>query len=63
MKPGEISYWQYVDWQGNKAHCLLGGYKTPMISLGKEQVEELKKVKTESNYCLPDMLLGAVHIS
>ncbi len=43
---GKASYWHHFKIDGNKAHCLLGGYKTPCVSVGKESIEGQPKPKT-----------------
>ena len=50
--PPKASYWKHFDRLGNKAHCLLGGCKTPIVSLGKEPRVGEKKQQTGNYECL-----------
>ena len=44
--PPKASYWKYFTREGNKAHCILGGCKTPIVSVGKEPVDGQKYPRT-----------------
>ena len=42
----KASYWIHFNREGNKAHCLIGGCKTPTVSLGKEPAPGQKPKRT-----------------
>ena len=46
------SYWSHFSMTGKKATCLLGGCKTPLVSLGKDQAQGGKAGGRANNFSL-----------